>query len=97
MSTNPLIQIAEENEDKIYALFKISSGRLNFELKTGEKADFLEIKVLNEEAKLAGIVWFFGHRRAYIQDIRNLVERKKKQQIVFYLVAGEGTTSAGKK
>ncbi len=97
MSTNPLIQIAEEHSDKIYALFEISTGRLNFELKNGEKADFLEIKVLNEEAKLAGIVWFFGHRRAYIQDIRNLVERKKKQQIKFFLVAGEGTTSAGKK
>lgn len=97
MSTNPLAQIVEDNEDKIYALFKLSSGRLNFEPKAGEKADFLEIKVLNEDAKLAGIVWFFGHRRAYIQDVRNLVDRKKKQQIIFVLVAGEGTTSAGKK
>ncbi|MFV2014751.1 MAG: hypothetical protein ACC656_04945, partial [Candidatus Heimdallarchaeota archaeon] len=68
--TNPLVEIVEENEDKFFALFSQSGGRLSFEERQGEKGDFLEVKVLNEEAKLAGVVWFFGKRRAYIEDIR---------------------------
>ena len=94
---NPLIEIVDENEDKFFALFSQSGGRLSFEERQGEKGDFLEVKVLNEEAKLAGIVWFFGQRRAYIEDIRLMVSRKETQRIDMVLLAGEGTTSAGKK
>ncbi len=95
--TNPLREMADANEDKFFALFNQDSGRLSYEDREGEKGLFLEIKVLNEEAKLAGIVWFFGAKRAYIEDIRLLVARKQNQPAPFILVAFDGTTSAGKK
>ncbi len=94
---NPLTEFVEENPDKFFALFDQSGGRLSYEEKDGEKGDFLEIKVLNEKAKLAGIVWYFGNKRAYIEDIRLMVSRKENQKIPMVLLAGEGTTSAGKK
>ncbi|MHA2253492.1 MAG: DNA-directed RNA polymerase subunit RpoH/Rpb5 C-terminal domain-containing protein [Candidatus Kariarchaeaceae archaeon] len=94
---NPLIEVVEENEDKFFALFEQTGGRLSYEEKDGEKGDFLEIKVLNESARLAGIVWYFGMKRAYIEDIRLMVARKENQKIPMVLLAGEGTTSAGKK
>ncbi|OLS26467.1 MAG: DNA-directed RNA polymerase subunit H [Candidatus Heimdallarchaeota archaeon LC_2] len=94
---NPLIEIVEDNQEKFFGLFSQTGGRLSFEERQGEKGDFLEVKVLNEQAKLAGIVWFFGQRRAYIEDIRLMVSRKETQKIDMVLLAGEGTTSAGKK
>lgn len=87
----------QEEEDKFIALFGQTGGRINSEEKKGEKGDFIEVKVLNEQAKLAGIVWYFGSKRAYIEDIRSMVKRKETQKIDMVLVAGEGTTSAGKK
>ncbi|MHA2170936.1 MAG: DNA-directed RNA polymerase subunit RpoH/Rpb5 C-terminal domain-containing protein [Candidatus Kariarchaeaceae archaeon] len=94
---NPLIEVVDENQEKFFALFEQSGGRLSYEERVGEKGDFLEIKVLNEQAKLAGIVWYFGMKRAYIEDIRLMVARKESQKIPMMLLAGEGTTSAGKK
>ncbi len=94
---NPLIDIVENYRENIFSLFNIISGDLVYYVKNGYIADYLEINVLNEYNKLEGIVWFFGHRRAYIQDVKNLVDRKKLLEITFFLVAGEGTTPAGKK
>ncbi|MDH5646922.1 MAG: hypothetical protein OEZ01_12985, partial [Candidatus Heimdallarchaeota archaeon] len=94
---NPLVELVEGNQEKIFALFEQSGGRLNFEERKGEKGEFLEVKVLNEQARLAGILWFFGPRRAYIEDIRLMVKRKENQKVAMVLLAGDGTTSAGKK
>ena len=97
MSSNPLSDLVEEQESKFFQLFNQSGGRLSYEIKSGEKGEFLEVKVLNEEAKLAGIAWFFGMKRAYIEDVRLLVARKESQGANMVLVALDGTTSAGKK
>jgi len=94
---NPLIEITEKNEDKFFALFGESDGRLSYEIKESQKGEFLEVKVLNEEAKLAGIVWFFGPQRAYIEDIRDMIKRIESQKVPMVLLAYEGTTSQGKK
>ncbi|MCH8906964.1 MAG: hypothetical protein IH840_07730 [Candidatus Heimdallarchaeota archaeon] len=94
---NPLVELVEENKEKFFTLFDQYGGRLSFEERQGEKGDYLEVKVLNESAQLAGIIWFFGPRRAYIEDIRLMVTRKENQKIDMVLLAGEGTTSAGKK
>lgn len=97
MSSNPLSDLVEEQESKFFQLFNQSGGRLSYEIKSGEKGEYLEVKVLNEEAKLAGIAWFFGMKRAYIEDVRLLVARKESQGANMVLVALDGTTSAGKK
>jgi DNA-directed RNA polymerase subunit H len=106
ISESVLRKQIEPHHDKIFALFKLSDGRLSFEEKKSDKTErtgkterrvYLEIKVFNDEAKLAGIVWYFGNKRAYIDDVRIMVNRKESQKVDMVLVAGESTTSAGKK
>ncbi len=96
-SKNPLIDLAEKEEEKFYYLFGENEGKLIYEVREAQKGEFLEIKVLNIEAKLAGIVWFFGPQRAYIEDIREMVLRSENQKVPMALIAAEGTTSQGKK
>ncbi|MHA2502711.1 MAG: DNA-directed RNA polymerase subunit RpoH/Rpb5 C-terminal domain-containing protein [Candidatus Kariarchaeaceae archaeon] len=95
--SHPLIEIADENKEKFFALFDQSGGKVDYTIEQGEKNEFLEVKVLNEEAKLAGIVWYFGPQRAYIEDIRTMVTRIENQKVPMVLLAAEGTTSQGKK
>ncbi len=87
----------EENEDKILAIFGIDEGRLSYEERSGEKTDFLEIKVFTPDARLKGIAWFFGNKRAYIEDVKKMQARKENQRVDMVLIAKEGTTAAGKK
>lgn len=94
----------KKEEKKIFALFNLSSGRWILEERqsekendTGKRSAYLEIKVLTDDNKLAGIVWYFGDKRAYIDDIRQMISRKENQRISMVLIAGDGTTSAGKK
>ncbi len=94
---NILQEQIEENQDKVFAIFGIDEGRLSTEERTGEKADFLEIKVFTSDARLKGIAWYFGNKRAYIEDVKKMKTRKESQKVDMVLIAGEGTTAAGKK
>jgi len=95
-----------ENTDKILSLFKVPGGRIDHVEKYSEKGDkggkkerrvYLEIKVFNDSNQLAGIVWYFGKNRAYINDVDKLIERKISQKVDMILISEEQTTSAGKR
>ena len=106
VSQTILEQEVEKNRSKFLDLFKLTSGRINREKRESEKSTksgkqerrfFYEVKAFNDKNQLAGIAWYFGRNRAYIEDVRTMIGRKEDQKVPMVLITNDSTTSAGKK